>query len=299
MAGFDERLHGAAKRTGETRIRTIGAVPKIHPTAVLEGDITLADDVEIGPYCVLRGRISLGAGTVLVQNVHLQGPLEMGAGNACYPGVAIGFAPQDKGFHHAKDGAGTVIGDGNTFRENTTIHRATREDRPTRVGHRNFWMAGSHAGHDVQVGSDCVFANGTLFGGHAEVADRVVTGGSAAAHQFARIGRGAMIGGLTGVSKDVCPFFTVTNTNYVGSYNRIGMRRGGASPADIDLVREIYGILVRSRKPYSQRVRALEALAGSPIADEFIAFVKSSKRGIMTRHGRETTSRRSSAGDEE
>jgi acyl-[acyl carrier protein]--UDP-N-acetylglucosamine O-acyltransferase len=108
-----------------------------------------------------------------------------------------------------------------------------------------------------------------------------------------------MLGGLAGVSKDVCAFFTVTNTNYVGSYNRIGMRRGGASPADIDLVREIYGILVRSRKPYSQRVRALEALAGSPIADEYIAFVRSSKRGIMTRHGRETTSRGSAAGDDE
>lgn len=266
-------------------------MPKIHPTAILDGDITLADDVEIGPYCVLRGKIALGAGCVLVQNVHLQGPLSMGAGNACYPGVAIGFAPQDKSFHHAKDGAGTVIGDGNSFREGVTIHRATRDDRPTRIGNRNFWMANAHAGHDVQVGSDCVFANATLFGGHAEVADRVVTGGSAAVHQFARIGRGAMVSGLAGVSKDVCPFFTVSNTNYVGSYNRIGMRRGGFAQSDIDMVRDIYGLVVRSRKPYSDRVRAVEALAGHPVADEFIAFIKSSKRGVMTRHGRETSSR--------
>ena len=274
-------------------------MPKIHPTAILDGDITLADDVEIGPSCILRGRVSIGAGTVLVQAVHLQGPLEMGAGNACYPGVAIGFAPQDKSFHHAKDGAGTVVGDGNTFRENTTIHRATRDDRPTRVGSRNFWMANAHAGHDVQVGDDCVFANNTMFGGHAEVASRVVTGGAAAVHQFARVGRGAMISGLAGVSKDVCPFFTVSNTNYVGSYNRIGMRRGGFAQPDIDMVREIYGLLVRSRRPYSDRIRSIEALAGHPVADEFIAFIKSSKRGVMTRHGRATSARASGAADDE
>jgi len=274
-------------------------VPKIHPTAILDGDIALADDVEIGPSCILRGRVSIGAGTVLVQAVHLQGPLEMGAANACYPGVAIGFAPQDKSFHHAKDGAGTVVGDGNTFRENTTIHRATRDDRPTRVGSRNYWMANAHAGHDVQVGDDCVFANNTMFGGHAEVASRVVTGGAAAVHQFARIGRGAMISGLAGVSKDVCPFFTVSNTNYVGSYNRIGMRRGGFAQPDIDMVREIYGLLVRSRRPYSERVRSIEALAGHPVADEFIAFIKSSKRGVMTRHGRATSARASGAADDE
>ena len=274
-------------------------VPKIHPTAMLEGDIALSDDVEIGPYCILRGRISLGAGTVLIQNVHLQGPLSMGSGNACYSGVAIGFAPQDKGFHYAKDGAGTVIGDGNSFREGVTIHRATRDDRPTRVGSRNFWMVNAHAGHDVQVGDDCVLANGTMFGGHAEIADRVVTGGGAAVHQFARVGRGAMISGLAGVSKDVCPFFTVTNTNYVGSYNRIGMRRGGFAPGDIDMVREIYGILVRSRTPYSTRLRQIEGLAGHPMADEFIAFIRSSKRGLMTRHGRATSARSGAARDDE
>ena len=291
---FGERLHHA-QAYGASMIPYNRAMPKIHPTAIVEGmntgDITLADDVEIGPYCVLRGKIELGAGTVLIANVHLQGPLRMGAGNACYPGVAIGFAPQDKGFHHAKDGAGIVIGDANSFREHVTIHRATRDDRPTRVGDRNFWMACSHAAHDVQVASDCVFANNTLFAGHAEIGDRVVTGGGAGIHQFTRIGRGAMIGGLCGASKDVCPFHTVTATNYVGGYNRIGMRRGGASPSDIEMARTIYGILVRDRKPYAQRVAALEALAGHPIADEYIAFVKASKRGIATRHGRATHAR--------
>jgi UDP-N-acetylglucosamine acyltransferase len=267
------------------------AVPKIHPSAVLHGEIDLADDVEIGPHCVLNGRVRLGAGCGLVANVHLQGTLVAGSGNIFYPGCAIGFAPQDKGFPFHKEGAGTVIGDGNLFREHVTIHRATRDDRPTRIGDRNYFMACSHAGHDVQVGNDCVIANNTLFAGHAEIGDRVVTGGGAGVHQFVRIGRGAMLGGLCGASKDVCPFFTLSATNYIGGFNRVGMKRGGFSSTEIDLVREMYGIIVRSRLPFSQRVARLEALAGQPLADEFLAFVKGSKRGVSTRHGRVTSSR--------
>ncbi|MFZ9882170.1 MAG: acyl-ACP--UDP-N-acetylglucosamine O-acyltransferase, partial [Phycisphaerales bacterium] len=158
-------------------------------------------------------------------------------------------------------------------------------------------MACSHAAHDVQIGNRGVFANNTLFAGHVEVGDRVVTGGGAGVHQFARIGRGAMLGGLCGTTKDVCPFFTLSSTNYIGGYNRIGMKRGGFAASDIDVVREMYGLLVRDRRPYSQRVAAIERLAGHPLADEFIAFVRSSKRGLCTRHGRATSAR--SAGAEE
>jgi len=267
------------------------AVPKIHPTAVLDGDIQLADDVEIGPLCVLRGRISIGAGTALIQGVHLEGPLLLGASNTLYPGAAIGFAPQDRGFARTKDCAGTIVGDGNVFREHTTVHRATRDDRPTRVGDRNYFMACAHVGHDVQVGNDCTFANATLLGGHAEVSDRVVTGGGSAVHQFCRVGRSAMIGGVVGMTKDVCPFFTASAFNYIGGFNRVGMRRAGIPQPDIEMTRTIYGILVKSREIYSARVARVAEFAGHPIADEFLAFIKASKRGIATRHGRVTSAR--------
>ncbi|MFM7051756.1 MAG: acyl-ACP--UDP-N-acetylglucosamine O-acyltransferase, partial [Planctomycetota bacterium] len=273
-------------------------MPHIHPSAVLTGDIELAPDCVIGPNCTLAGRIRLGAGTVLISSVHLHGPLTMGERNVCYPGCCIGFAPQDLGFDASKDGAGVAIGDGNVFREQVSIHRATREDRPTRVGDGNYFMACSHAGHDVQVANRCVFANNTLFAGHAEVGDRVVTGGGAGIHQFVRIGRGAMLGGLCGVTKDVCPFFTLTATNYIGGYNRIGMKRGGFAPADIDAVREMYGLLVRDRRPYSQRIAAVERLPAHPMVDEFLAFIRASKRGLTGRHGRETSARSSAAAAE-
>jgi UDP-N-acetylglucosamine acyltransferase len=274
-------------------------VAHIHPSAVLTGDIELAPDCVIGPNCTLAGRIKLGPGTVLISSVHLHGPLVMGERNVCYPGACIGFAPQDLGFDASKDGAGVAVGSRNVFREQVSIHRSTREDRPTRVGDDNYFMACSHAAHDVQIGNRGVFANNTLFAGHVEVGDRVVTGGGAGVHQFARIGRGAMLGGLCGVTKDVCPFFTLSSTNYIGGYNRIGMKRGGFAASDIDVVREMYGLLVRDRRPYSQRVAAIERLAGHPLADEFIAFVRSSKRGLCTRHGRATSARSAGVGAEE
>ena len=86
---------------------------------------------------------------------------------------------------------------------------------------------------------------------------------------------------------------------HIGGFNRIGMKRGGFASSDIDLVREMYGIIVRSRLPFSHRVAQLEKLAGSPLADEFLAFVKGSKRGISTRHGRVTAARSAGAADGE
>lgn len=289
MTGLEKRAHARRVRLGGVPYNR--RVAHVHPSAVLTGDIELAPDAIVGPNCTLAGRIRLGSGTVLIAGVHLHGPLTMGARNVCYPGVAIGFAPQDLRFDASKDGAGTVIGDGNTFREGTSIHRATRDDRPTRVGDSNYLMANSHLAHDVQLASHCILANDTLLAGHVEMADRVVTGGGAGVHQFVRVGRGAMLGGLCGASKDVCPFFTLTATNYIGGYNRIGMRRGGASAEDVDMVKTIYGLLVRDRRPYSARIAALEALAGHPVADEFIAFARASKRGLTTRHGRATSAR--------
>lgn len=260
-------------------------MPHVHPTAVLTGEIQLADDVVIGPGCTLTGRIGIGPGTTLVASAHLQGPLRIGERNVLYPGSCIGFAPQDLKFDPASDGAGTVIGDGNTFRENVSIHRATRE-RPTTVGNRNYFMAGAHAAHDVRVGDDNILANGTLLGGFAEVADRVVFGGNAAVHQFVRIGRGSMLSGLVGTGYDLCPFFTLFGINQVGGVNVIGMRRAGHPRAEIDAVRWCFRILVRSGLPPKAAVERLEERGSEPIVREMIDFVRSSKRGICTGRGR-------------
>lgn len=260
-------------------------MPRIHPSAVIQGDVQLADDVEIGPGCVLFGPITLGAGCVLVANACLHGPLRMGERNIVYPSAALGFAPQDLGFDPRKAGAGCVIGDRNTFREGVTIHRGKTEV-PTTVGHDNYWMAFSHAGHDSIIGSHCVFGNSTLIAGHVEVADRVISGGNVSVHQFVRLGRGVFISGAMATSLDVPPYFMVTGDNIAGSLNLVGMRRSGMSREQIDTVRWVYRTVMRSGLPPKAALVQLRERAGDPLVDEYIRFIETAKRPIIHGAGR-------------
>lgn len=264
-------------------------MPTIHPTAILEGDIDLADDVVIGPNCVLTGTtgpVKVGAGTTLIGNVYLHGPLTMGSGNVVYPFACLGFAPQHVKYDPQKPGMGLTIGDGNTFREGVTIHRAFVEDRPTTIGSRNYFMAGSHVGHDCRVGNDCTFVNNALLGGHVEVGDKVTIGGNAAIHQHVRVGRGVMVSGLAGPTLDVPPYFMVTEVNRVGGLNLVGLRRGGFSHDEIDDVRWVYRVLYRSGRTIKNALADLQERRDRPIVAEYIAFIEASRRGICTARGR-------------
>lgn len=263
-------------------------MPRIHPSAVIDGDVTLADDVVVGPGCVIAGcpgPVSIGAGTVLRAQVHIEGPCTIGERNTFYPCATAGFPPQDLGFDPAKPGPGLVIGDRNVFREGFSAHRG-KTDKPTRIGNDNYWMANSHVGHDGNVGNRCIVANGALLAGHVELADRVVIGGNATIHQFVRVGEGALISGLTGMSKDLCPWFTLTGINQAGSINVIGLRRAGASAQRIDAVRWVYRMLCRQALPVGKALELLRERADDPTVAEYIAFVSSSQRGVVTARGR-------------
>jgi UDP-N-acetylglucosamine acyltransferase len=260
-------------------------MPQIHPTAIVEGDVELAEDVGVGPYCVIRGRVSIGAGTQLLGNVYLQGPLVLGARNRVFPFAALGFAPQHLGWDPDRPGAGLEIGDENTIRESVTISRAASEETPTRVGHRNYWMANSHAGHDCEVGSECVIANGVLLAGSVQLGDRVVIGGNTAIHQFCRVGRGALLSGTMGLNKDLPPFFTLTGGNIAGSINVIGMRRSGMPSDQIDDVKWVYKTLYRRGLSLPRALEQLAERADRPMVAEYIAFLNGSKRGLCPARG--------------
>jgi UDP-N-acetylglucosamine acyltransferase len=253
---------------------------QIHPTAILEGDVRIGDDCVIGPFCVIRGSVSIGAGTRLLGNVYLQGPLTLGERNKVYPFCSLGFSPQDLKWDPNTPGAGLVVGSGNTFREGVTIHRATSHETPTTIGDNNYWMANTHAGHDCRIGSNCIFANGTLFAGHVQVGDRVITGGNVTVHQFCRVGFGAMLSGTMGMSMDLPPRFMLTGGNIAGSLNLIGMRRSGMSREQIDTVRWVHRTLYRAGISPRAALEDLRERNADPLVREYIDFIESSKRGI-------------------
>lgn len=263
-------------------------MPRIHPTAIVDPRVELAEDVEIGPYCMLEGRIRIGAGTRLRGHCFMQGPLVIGQGNDIWPFSCLGVAPQTLHFDPSKEGPGTVIGDHNVFREHSSVHRSIHETEPTRIGSHNLFMDSAHAGHDVQMANHVVVANGAAIGGHAIIEDHVIIGGNSGVHQFVRLGRGCFLSGSGGSALDVMPWFTVTMLNVAGSFNIIGLRRHGFTSEQIDTVRWVYRLFCRSGLPLTAAKKELETRAGDPIVDEYLAFLGESTRAICTMRGRRT-----------
>jgi UDP-N-acetylglucosamine acyltransferase len=253
---------------------------------MVEGEVHLGDNVTIGPNCVIRApegtSIHIGSGTKLMGSAYLQGPLTIGENNTIYPFVTLGFPPQDLKWDPAMPGAGLRIGQGNTFREHVTIHRATSHDNPTVVGNNNYWMASSHAGHDAVVGNNCIFANGVLLAGFVRIDDRAIIGGNTTIHQFCRVGRGTMLSGSAGLTLDLPPFFMLTALNVAGSINLVGLRRSGATSEEIDDVKWVYRLLCRQGITPKKALEFFRERASDPLIAEYIEFIESSKRGICT-----------------
>jgi UDP-N-acetylglucosamine acyltransferase len=187
--------------------------------------------------------------------------------------AVIGGVPQ----HVARPAAigRVVIGDHNVFREHVTVHRAMKPEAVTTVGDRNYVMAGTHFGHDVTIGNNCIFANAALLGGHVTVEDRAFVSGAVAVHQFCRIGRLAMVGGHARVVQDVPPFMLLDGqSGCIVGLNIVGLRRSGHSAEDIATLKSAYRTIYRRGLPWKDVLDALLAeFNAAPVAHlrEFLA----------------------------
>lgn len=256
----------------------------IHPSSIIDPRAELGEGVEIGPWCRVEGAVTIGANTRLIERATLKGPLKLGQRNVLYGGATLGLEPQDRKFDASRDGAGLVVGDDNIFRECVTVHRAT-QDQPTTIGHRNYFMVSSHAGHDTVIGDGCTLVNSALVAGHATLGDNVIVSGNASVHQFCRVGRLAMVGGNCGVVKDVPPFCIVYAMKSVGSLNLVGLRRAGLRQ-HISPLQQAFDILYRSQLPNDRAANLIESTIGEDaLCREFVAFIRASQRGISAYGG--------------
>ncbi|MFA9479693.1 acyl-ACP--UDP-N-acetylglucosamine O-acyltransferase [Phycisphaerales bacterium AB-hyl4] len=255
-------------------------MPDIHPTAHVDPQAQLADDVVVGPGCVLNGDVRLGAGTRLVAGVYIQGPFIAGERNIIYPGACLGYPGQDLKYNPDHPGAGVRLGDDNIIREHVTIHRATNDDHPTTIGNHAFFMVHAHVGHDCRVDDHVMIVNGSMLGGHVEVHDHAIISGNVGVHQFSRIGRLTMIAGNTGISHDIPPFCTVSHRKRVGGLNIVGLRRAGLRE-HVAPLREAFRIFYRQGHTKPVAIEKIEmTIADDPLVREFADFIKASKRGI-------------------
>ena len=269
---------------------TRSALPQVHPTAVISAEANLAPDVRIGPFTVIEGPVTVGSGCVIGAHTHLTGPLTFGANNEVGTGAVIGGPPQHLGYKG--EVTAVEIGDGNVFREHVTVHRGMPVGvgpgtGVTRIGSRNFLMAGAHVAHDCVVGNDTIFANSAVIGGHAVIADRAFLSGNSAVHQFCRVGRLAFLSGVSATTMDVPPFWIIQDFNRVRGLNLVGMKRAGMPLAERTAVRKAYRIiyLTRPALPMSAAVLRIEAELGEfPAIRELVEFIRTSKRGIPGAH---------------
>jgi UDP-N-acetylglucosamine acyltransferase len=255
----------------------------IHPTAIVSDQARLAADVEIGPFAVIDGPVELAPGVAVGGHALLRGRLRVGRGTSIGWGAAIGGDPQDLGFDPDTE-SGVEIGEDNTIREYVTIHRGSGRGTSTRMGDRNFLMAGVHLGHDTQVGDDCIMANNVLLAGHVEVADRCFLSGGAVFHQFVHIGTLALVQGNAAISQDVPPFSIAHARNRLAGLNVVGLRRAGLDPAARAEIKRLFRLLFRSGHSLAAAVEQAAAepwsAAARPLLD---AVARPSRKGVVSR----------------
>ena len=212
----------------------------IHHTSIIDPNAKISNDVEIGPYCVIGPSVELGSKTKLHSHVSIKGHTKIGKNNEIFPFVSIGTPPQDLKYKGEKNSI--IIGDNNKLREYVNINPGTSHGgTTTKVGNNNLLMVYCHVAHDCNLGDNIVLANNVQVGGHVTIENNAIIGGSCAIHQFSRIGRLAMVGGMTGVLSDVIPFgLSLGNRNNLVGLNLIGLRRSKISNEDIKILQKFY-----------------------------------------------------------
>jgi UDP-N-acetylglucosamine acyltransferase len=252
---------------------------KIHPTAIVSPAAQLADDVEIGAHAIIGENVKLGPGCAVQANAVLDGRTSFGAGNFVAYGSIIGATPQD--FAYRESVISEVrIGDGNTFREYVTIHRGTKEGSATIVGNNCYLMAGSHLGHNVQLGDKVVIANNCLLAGYVEIGNGAVLGGGTVFHQFLRVGPLTMVRGGTRFGKDIPPYVSADGENLLSGINAIGLRRAGITPEVRLEIKRAFKLVYWSGINVSQALERAKQSNWSREAQLFFDFIGSSKRGV-------------------
>jgi len=254
----------------------------IHPTAVVADGATVDETAEIGPYCVLGPQVTIGPRVKLHSHVAVAGITSIGADTQVFPFASLGHQPQD--LKYRGEASRLEIGERNQIREHVTMNPGTEGGGMlTKVGSDCLFMMASHVAHDCVIGDNVILVNNATLGGHVTIGDFAIMGGLSAAHQFVRIGRHAMIGGMTGVETDIIPYATVTgNRAHLSGLNLVGLKRRGYDRDAIHALRNAYRLLFAPEGTMAER---LEEVAGEfhdqELVMEIVDFIRAdSSRSI-------------------
>ena len=255
----------------------------IHNSRVIDKQAKIGKNVTIGPFCYVGPNVLISDNVELISNVHIEGNTKLGQGTKIFPFASIGTRPQD--LKYKGESNSLEIGVNNVIREYVTINPGTEGGGgKTVIGNNCLLMISSHIAHDCKIGNDVVIANNVPLGGHVIIEDSVVIGGNSAVQQFTRIGRLAMIGGMTGVLKDVIPFgLSFGNRNYLRGINIIGLKRKKYDNKKIMELDKAYKKIFSSKNLRKNLSKINGEYKGNNLVTEVINFIaKDKKRPICT-----------------
>lgn len=253
---------------------------KIHPTAIVDPNAKIGANVEIGPFSVIGPHVTIGENTIVQSQIVIEGEVTIGTGNFIGHGAIIGAPPQDVSFSPERK-TRVEIGKDNIVREYCTIHRGSPDGSATKIGDKNFLMAGAHIGHNCVVGNNVIIANNCLLAGHVRVDDSAFLGGGSTFHQYMHIGRLVMVQGSSAFGKDLPPFVIAAERNSVFGLNIVGLRRAGFSEKDRHEIKSAFKLVYLSGLNISQALKKAASMKFGAPAREFLEFVANAKtRGI-------------------
>lgn len=249
----------------------------VHP------DARIGKNVTIEPFAYIAADVTIGDGSWIGPHVTIFDHVRLGSGCKVFPGAVIGAEPQDLKFQG--EVSYVEIGDNTTVRECATINRGTAASGKalTRIGSNCLIMSYAHVAHDCRIGDNCILVSHCGIAGETDIDDWGIIGGGTMVHQFSRIGAHAMVGGASGVNKDIPPYILAArNPIAYEGINIVGLRRRGFTLEDIDTIKRIYTIIYDEGNNVNDACRIVEEMYPSNrYAKTILDFVKASKRGIV------------------
>jgi UDP-3-O-[3-hydroxymyristoyl] glucosamine N-acyltransferase len=188
--------------------------PGIHPSAIISPLARIHKNVSIGPLSVI-GKVEIDEGCIIRSGVHLADSVILGRNVFIQSGAVIGseslaYERNEAGsFEKFPQVGGVIIEDSVAIGPNTAIDRGSLGNTSIGIGTK---IGGQiRIGHNVQIGKHAILVTQIFLGGSVIVSDQAWIAPHAVVRDRIRIGKGAIVGMGSVVTKDV-----LDNTTVIG-----------------------------------------------------------------------------------
>lgn len=210
----------------------------IHPTAVIEPNTIVGQDVCIGTNVVIAAGVTIGDRVCIHPNVVIYPGVSIGndttlhsnctihertiIGNACviHSGAAIGsegfgFVPTDTGWFKMEQSGKVVLEEGVEIGCNSTVDRPAVGE--TRIGANTKLDNLVQIGHGCKIGRNCAMASQVGLAGGAIIGNGVMLGGQVGVANQVTVGDRVIATGKTGITGNVAAGEMISGMPYIPS----------------------------------------------------------------------------------